>query len=356
MHGAQGPGGSEGGIAPRSTGPRTSGRGVYARRRILAIVVVLLLLALLAPRACQALMGSNNDPGPGSSNQQAGAVGADSETGAEDGADEADTGDPDEANTSPDDAGNDDAKDTDAADKDEETGSEDDSSDRGAPFVDDGPDAENGDEEAAPDLVALAVPLAVEEDGTSTTGDGTDDGAGTPSSSEAAPAPAGQQPAGPENMMVARRSAAEQPASDGQDDPTGGSGPASGPGPNANTTASAPDVEPPAITRGERIRDRRAEIAAAPLAEPAALGGGGGRRNSLQPAVVDPAVVEPAVVEPAAPVVAAPAAPAPVAPVAQTPAVPTGGFNGAGAVPQAVAVGPRVAAAGPARMPGAGAF
>jgi len=37
---------------------------VYVRRRILAVLVVLLLLALLVPRACQALLGSNEDTGP----------------------------------------------------------------------------------------------------------------------------------------------------------------------------------------------------------------------------------------------------------------------------------------------------
>src|SRR5215218_7399506 len=64
MHGVQGPGGPRWGVAPGRGGSRTFRRDVYVRRRILAVLVVLLLLALLVPRACQALLGSNEDTGP----------------------------------------------------------------------------------------------------------------------------------------------------------------------------------------------------------------------------------------------------------------------------------------------------
>ena len=54
MRGAQSPGGS---------GPRFRTRRVYTMRRILAALAVLLLLALLVPRACQAIIGSDNNAG-----------------------------------------------------------------------------------------------------------------------------------------------------------------------------------------------------------------------------------------------------------------------------------------------------
>src|SRR3954451_6405599 len=50
MQGGQGPSGEP-------------GRGVYVVRRIVAALVVLLLLALLVPQACQALLGSGEEPG-----------------------------------------------------------------------------------------------------------------------------------------------------------------------------------------------------------------------------------------------------------------------------------------------------
>ena len=40
MHGAQGPGGPGGGIPPERTRSGTTGRGAYARRRLLAIFIV----------------------------------------------------------------------------------------------------------------------------------------------------------------------------------------------------------------------------------------------------------------------------------------------------------------------------
>src|SRR5215210_6690227 len=81
MYGAKGPG----------------GRGVYARRRLLAVVVVLLLLALLAPRACQALLGSNEDAGQGEG-QKSGVAGKAAGAGAEDDAADADTSNADTGN------------------------------------------------------------------------------------------------------------------------------------------------------------------------------------------------------------------------------------------------------------------
>lgn len=48
-------------------GGREPGRGVYAARRIVAALVILLLLILLIPRACQALFGPGEAPGPGAS-------------------------------------------------------------------------------------------------------------------------------------------------------------------------------------------------------------------------------------------------------------------------------------------------
>src|SRR5215207_4634329 len=168
MHGAQGPGGPREGIGPESTGPRSAGRREYTRRRILAVLILLLLLALLAPRACQALMGSNDDAGPpGGGDQQAGVAGTGA--GSEDG-----SGGADEPNSGTDDAGtgNTDTNETDAEDPDpQEPETKGDAPDRGAPFVDERPGGGDGDEEAAPDLLALVTPLAVEDP---TVGDGGD--------------------------------------------------------------------------------------------------------------------------------------------------------------------------------------
>jgi hypothetical protein len=52
MRGIQGPGGSR---------PRDRTRRAYAVRRVLAILILLLVLALIIPRACQALSGSDED-------------------------------------------------------------------------------------------------------------------------------------------------------------------------------------------------------------------------------------------------------------------------------------------------------
>ena len=168
MHGAQGPGGPRGGLPPERTRSGTTGRGSYARRRLLAIFIVLLLLALLVPRACQALFGSD-DPAGGEGDRNAGVAGASDDDAArgEDNADEDGAGAGDAG------AGDDGTADADAAGTDtagtntEKRGAKDDSSSRGAPFVEgrsgneDDAGAEDGNEEAAPDLNAMVVELAV---------------------------------------------------------------------------------------------------------------------------------------------------------------------------------------------------
>jgi hypothetical protein len=58
MRGAQGPGEARGGQA------RLRSRHEYTMRRLLAAMILLLLLVLIVPRACQALLGSE-DAGPG---------------------------------------------------------------------------------------------------------------------------------------------------------------------------------------------------------------------------------------------------------------------------------------------------
>jgi hypothetical protein len=58
MRGAQGPGDARGGQA------RLRSRHEYTMRRLLAAMILLLLLVLIVPRACQALLGSE-DAGPG---------------------------------------------------------------------------------------------------------------------------------------------------------------------------------------------------------------------------------------------------------------------------------------------------
>jgi hypothetical protein len=56
MRGTQRPGGGR---------PHDRTRRMYAVRRVLAILILLLLLALIIPRACQALIGSQEGAGPG---------------------------------------------------------------------------------------------------------------------------------------------------------------------------------------------------------------------------------------------------------------------------------------------------
>ena len=64
MRGDQGPGDARGGRVPAHARPRVRSRQVYTARRLLAAMILLLLLVLLVPRACQALLGSE-DAGPG---------------------------------------------------------------------------------------------------------------------------------------------------------------------------------------------------------------------------------------------------------------------------------------------------
>src|SRR5215210_2895018 len=127
MLGVQGPGGPRWGLAPGRRGSRTFGRDVYVRRRILAVLVVLLLLALLVPRACQALLGSNEDTGP-REHQKAGAP--ETATGAGGG-----------------------TKDT------AKTEAEDTASDRGVPFVKESSEDTSG--AATTDLTAMVTELTV---------------------------------------------------------------------------------------------------------------------------------------------------------------------------------------------------
>jgi hypothetical protein len=54
-----------GGQSPGSSRSRARERRVYVLRRVLVILAVLLLLVLLVPRACQAIIGSEEDSGSG---------------------------------------------------------------------------------------------------------------------------------------------------------------------------------------------------------------------------------------------------------------------------------------------------
>ena len=333
MHGAQGPGGPREGIGPESTGPRSAGRREYARRRIIAVLVLLLLLALLAPRACQALMGSNDDAGPpGGGDQQAGVAGTGA--GSEDG-----SGGADEPNSGTDDAGtgNADTNETDAEDPDaQEPETKGDAPDRGAPFVDERPGGGDGDEEAAPDLLALVTPLAVED---SAAGDGGD--TTSPPETAAAP-PAGQQPTTEsQNVFIARRAAPEQPPSDEEPASNRRSGPAGGP------VADAPAaVEPVTGPPGERIRDGR-DRAPRVAAVPANFGGAGARQTLVEPVTAEPEAPAPVRVSTLTP---------PVVPTTPVPAVVQNGpafggglaFRGAAVAPAAGTAGPGAAMRGPA--------
>jgi ribonuclease E len=319
MYGAKGPG----------------GRGVYARRRLLAVVVVLLLLALLAPRACQALLGSNEDAGQGEG-QKSGVAGKAAGAGAEDDAADADTSNADTGNAG--------AEKSDTQDK---PGTQDDSSDRGAPFVDEGPGSEDSSgeasEEAAPDLGVMVTNLAV-IDGSEDFAASEDQGAGgtAPGSSETA----SEQPISELQFALAASPApAQQPSSEPEPAPTRRSEPA----------AAAPVAEPAPPPLGERIRDRAGRRASAALAAPAALDEVAARQTVVEPVAVEPVPIAPVAVEPVAP--------APPATVASGPAftpTPAGGaLNGTPAMPAARATlpaGPRLARVGPGRTPGPAIF
>lgn len=307
MYGAMGPG----------------GRGVYARRRILAVLVVLLLIALLVPRACQAFFGSNEDTGQ--RGEQRSGAGTATGAGAED-----DAGD---AGTSNADTG-----------KAEKSRAQDDTSGRGAPFVEEGPASEDGSGagsgEAAPDLAAMVTNLAVI--------DGSEDLAASEdqSSDETAPRPSepgGEQPISELQFALAASPApTQQPSSEAEPAPTRRSEPA----------AAAPVAEPAATPLSERIRDRAGRLASAALAEPAALDEVRSRQTAVEPVAPAPAPVPAPPAAVTAPVPAAPAAVPSEPAFAPTPA--SGALNGVPPVPAArttLPAGPRLARPGPGGTP-----
>src|SRR5215208_4158910 len=339
MYGAKGPG----------------GRGVYARRRLLAVLAVLVLLALLVPRACQALLGANEEAGQGEG-QKSGAAGKAAGAGAEDDAGDAGTGNAD--------TGNAEKSDTQANQRTKEG-----TSDRGAPFVEDKPGSgdRSGEagEEAAPDLGVMVANLAV-IDGSEEFASSEDQGAAesAPRSSEtgseqpiseiqfalaASPAPTQQPSSEPEPAPT------QQPSSEPEPAPTRRSEPA----------AAAPVAAPAPTPLGERIRDRTGRRARVALAEPAALDEVAARQIVVELVAVEPVAPAPVAVEPVAP---APVAVEPVAPAAPAaipsdpafaPTPATGALNGAPAVPAARATlpaGPRLAGVGPGRTPGPAVF
>jgi len=339
MFGAKGPG----------------GRGVYARRRLVAVVVVLIVLALLAPRACQALLGSNEDAGQGEG-QRSGTAGKVAGTGAQDDAGDAGPGNADTGNAGAEKSG--------AQDK---PVTQDDSSNRGAPFVEDEPGTENGSgeasEEATPDLGVLATNLAVI--------DGSEDFAASEDQGGGGSAPGSQEPVSEQPIsevqfaLAASPAPTQQPSSEPEPAPTRRSEPA----------AAAPVAAPAPIPLGERIRDRAGRRARVALAEPAALDEVAARQIVVEPVAVEPVAPAPVAVEPVAPapVAVEPVAPAPIAvePVAPAPpaAIPshpafaptpaTGALNGAPTVPAArttLPAGPRLARVGPGRTPGPTVF
>jgi hypothetical protein len=70
----------------RPRGEGRPGRRVYVARRIVAALVVLLLLALLVPRACQALTGSEDEPASEASQvTEVGSAGGEEDTPSEEG-------------------------------------------------------------------------------------------------------------------------------------------------------------------------------------------------------------------------------------------------------------------------------
>jgi hypothetical protein len=309
---------------------------VYARRRILAILVVLLLLALLLPRACQALMGSDNEArGPGGE-QQAAAPGTD-DAGAGTGEGN------DSGNAGTDDAGTSDAEKNEGAGE-----AKDEPSDRGVPFLDDGPDGEHGagGDEAAPDLLALVTPTVGDEDASA----GEEGGSGGSSPGTGGEPPVDKEPISELQFALAASPAPQQAPSGEERAPTRRSGPAQ----------TAPVAEQDAASRGERIRARADRLAATRVAEPAALDGSGPAHAVVESAAVESAAAESAAAESAAAesfgtVSVAPAqATVPVA-VSRGPAfAPTrvsGALNG-GRGPGALPAGPRLAGPGPTGTPG----
>ena len=254
MHGAQGPGGPRWGIAPGRGGSRAAGRDVYVRRRILAVLVVLLLLALLVPRACQALLGSNEDTGPREHQKAGGAPETATGTGG---------GTKDTAKTE--------TKDT--------------ASERGVPFVKESSEDTSG--AATTDLTAMVTEVAViGEDENLAVEDAAGDGQSADQSAQEPTGPslvAAQQTAvEPQNAPEISRAPAQRPPSDA------GRAPAH----RRSLSSTAIPVTAPAR---ERIRDRRDLTATVPVAvEPAAV-----EPVAVEPVAVEPVAVEPVVAEPA---------------------------------------------------------
>jgi hypothetical protein len=373
MFGSKGPGGGD----------------VYARRRLLAVLAVLVLLALLVPRACQALLGSNEEAGQGEG-QKSGVAGKAAGAGAEDDAGDADTG---KADTGKADTGKADTGKAEKSDTQAKQSTKEGTSDRGAPFVEDKPGAgdrsREAGEEAAPDLGVMVANLAV-IDGSEEFASSEDQGAAesAPESSEtgseqpisevqfalaASPAPTQQPSSEPETQ---RSSSEPAPVPARRPEPEAAAPAAeSAPAPLGEQirdradqrVTAAPAAESAPAPLGEQIRDRADQRVTAALAETAALEEVGAPQTAVEP--VAPVAAEPVAAAPTPVVPAAPAAPAPVvpaAPAAPVAADPTfaptpasGAPNGVPTVPAARAnlpAGPRLAAVGPSRIPGPSAF
>jgi hypothetical protein len=364
MFGSKGPGGGD----------------VYARRRLLAVLAVLVLLALLVPRACQALLGSNEEAGQGEG-QKSGVAGKAAGAGAEDDAGDADTG---KADTGKADTGKAEKSDTQAKQSTKEG-----TSDRGAPFVEDKPGAgdrsREAGEEAAPDLGVMVANLAV-IDGSEEFASSEDQGAAesAPESSETG----SEQPISEVQFALAASPAPTQQPSSEPETQRSSSEPAPVPARRPEPEAAAPAAESAPAPLGEQIRDRADQRVTAALAETAALEEVGAPQTAVEPVApvaAEPVAAAPTPVVPAAPAAPAPAAPAPAAPAPVVPATPaapapvvpaapaapvaadptfaptpaSGAPNGVPTVPAARAnlpAGPRLAAVGPSRIPGPSAF
>ncbi|MFL6031963.1 MAG: hypothetical protein ACJ73Y_04245, partial [Rubrobacteraceae bacterium] len=239
MFGSKGPGGGD----------------VYARRRLLAVLAVLVLLALLVPRACQALLGSNEEAGQGEG-QKSGAPGKAAGAGAKNDAGDAGTGNADTGN----------------AEKSDKQNTQDGTSDRGAPFVEDKPGAggRSGEagEEAAPDLGVMVANLAVidgSEDFASSEGQGAAESA--PESSETG----SEQPISEVQFALAASPAPTQQPSSEPETQQSSFEPEPAPGRRPEPEAAAPAAESAPAPLGEQIRDRADQRVTAALAESAAL-------------------------------------------------------------------------------------
>jgi hypothetical protein len=250
MHGVQGPGGSRWGIAPGRGGSRTFRRDVYVRRRILAVLVVLLLLALLVPRACQALLGSNEAAGP-REHQKAGAPEAATGTGGG----------------------------TKGAGK---TATKDTAPERGAPFVKNQARSEDTSGAATTNLTAMVTETTViggDETLTAEDAVGESSGAG-----EGAQGPVGPSLAGAQQTVVepqnapaqTSRASAQRPLPEAERAP-------------AHRQVVSSKAKPVTHPARERTRARRDLAAIEPVAvEPV----------TVEPVAVEPVAVEPVAVEP----------------------------------------------------------